>query len=101
MRYLAVCSLMLILAGCGNAKWVSIYRPHKFSDAHDTQSALVDAKQRAIISSPASGDRNGDGLDDGPFIVCAEPSPDAVSALSSALSTSLGVDIAGQGSGKG
>jgi hypothetical protein len=92
---------MLILAGCGNAKWTSIYREYKISDAHGTQSALIDAKQRAIISSPIIKD--GDAFDRGSraFIVCAEPSPDAVSALSSALSASLGAQVAGQGGGEG
>ena len=100
MRYLATFGVMLILAGCGNAKWTSIYREYKISDEHDAQSVLIDAKQRAIISSPIIKDgefgRNGRA-----FIVCAEPSPDAVSALSSALSTSLGVQVAGQGGGEG
>jgi hypothetical protein len=101
MRFLTTFGLMLILAGCGNAKWTSIYREYKISDSYDTQNALIDAKQRAILSSPIIKGGGKDGGDGRAFIVCAEPSPDAVSALSSALSASLGVDIAGKGGGSG
>jgi hypothetical protein len=99
MRLIVTLGLLLILVGCGNARWTSIHREYKISESHDTQSALIDAKQRAILSSPIVKDD--DGFDERAFIVCAEPSPDAVSALSSALSASLGVKVAEQGEGEG
>ena len=83
-------TLLLALAlglavGC-SANWRSIGRP--FSVRPDNaQSLAIDAKQRVVYSRIFNDDRS---------IVCAEPSPDALTALSSALAGS--VDASGYGS---
>lgn len=61
-----------LLSGCAN--WNSIF--HTFSTA-DKKSVSIDAKQRVIITDGERG------------IVCAEPSPDALSALSASLNASV------------
>ncbi len=98
---------LFLLAGCGNANWTSVYREYpavKIGSQTDTKSVLIDAKQRAIITVPSvktkpdpndpfseSSSRNA--------YVCAEPSPDAVAAVSAAIAASLSADVAGKGGG--
>ena len=76
MRFNLFVSAMVIstclLSGCAN--WNSIF--HTFSIA-DKKSVSIDAKQRVIITDGERG------------IVCAEPSPDALSALSASLNASV------------
>ena len=77
-----------LLAGCTLAEWQSIGR--KFDPANG-DSRLVDAKQRAIISTlrPEYG-VGGQPIDR--RVVCAEPSPDALQATAAALSASGAAD---------
>ena len=76
---------MLMLSGCG-ANFHSIYRPYDVnpSPGHTT-SVLIDAKQRAIISTPQN-----DPESNRTTFVCAEPSPDALSAISATFAGSFG-----------
>ncbi len=76
---LALIIIALSVSGCG--KWNSVYRTHKFVD---DKSALIDIKQRGIISK---GD-----------ITCAEPSPDALAAYAGELAAKA--DIAGKKAGE-
>lgn len=75
------------LTGC-TANHASIFRQ---VDASQTQAIMADAKQRAILTIAPSQ----------PIRFCAEPSPDALSAISSSLSTSLSVEVFGEGKGTG
>lgn len=64
------------VSGCGN--WNSVYHTHDFSG---NNSALIDIKQRAILSSGK--------------MTCAEPSPDALAAYAGELAAKA--DVAGKG----
>ncbi len=79
-RLLAICASCIALAGCTLAEWNSIRREFQVEEG---ASQLIDAKQRAIIVSTDSTNRT---------IVCAEPSPDALSiaALGAAAEGSSG-----------
>lgn len=94
----------LVLVACGNARWSSIARPHAFADTSvgngangikstvvGGKSIIVDAKQRAIIAHFYKEYDD----DEGTVAVCAEPSPDAVAALSTAFAGSLGGGLLG------
>lgn len=79
----------LLVAGC-TANDASIFRNFGSGEADVT---AVDAKQRLFVTVPVNDDRKSN------LKFCAEPSPDALSAISSSLSTSLSVGIIGQGEG--
>jgi hypothetical protein len=84
LRRLSVCiGVAVLVSACGNANWTSIYRTYspESEDGKQGTSALIDAKQRTIIASSRSND----------VIVCAEPSPDALSAVSSSFAGSTSV----------
>ena len=83
-RLIAIASA-LQLVGC-TANDASIFRN---VDIDGTEATVVDAKQRMLITVVTE-----DGVK-----FCAEPSPDALSAISSSLSTSLSVGVFGQGEG--
>ena len=70
MRIAGVMVFVLILTGC--ASFNSVYREF---DIKDGTGALIDIKQRAIIASEIETD-----LGEQRVVVCAEPSPDALSA---------------------
>jgi len=78
--------LPILLGGCGG-NFSSIFRT--FDVANTKQSIVIDAKQRVIIVSqpPPWKDKEGMVYNYRP-IVCAEPSPDALSVLSAAFSAS-------------
>ena len=83
LRLGTLCLACIALAGCEPQ---SIF--HTYSASGDeTTSVLVDANQRAIIAAPGSK-TTGDNLDSRDVIVCAEPSPDTLSAVSGLLSLS-------------
>lgn len=67
--------VMFVFTGCANLN--SVYRP---LDTQNGQGALIDVKQRAIFV--------GKGSDKNTSIVCAEPSPDAMSAYAAELAAS-------------
>lgn len=79
-----------LLTACGTANDQAIYRNTQLVTnvptapgslpAPTTNTLIMDAKQRAIISAPARRDDPQQVA-----IICTEPSPDAVSAISSAL----------------
>lgn len=66
----------IAVSGCGN--WNSVYHSHDFSD---NNSALIDIKQRAVLSSGR--------------MTCAEPSPDALAAYAGELAAKA--DVVGKG----
>lgn len=82
LRILSVLGITLIFYGCG-ANFTSIYRTYTPDPKTGINTAIIDAKQRAIISTPAK-------TDDRSVYLCAEPSPDALSAISSTFSSSFG-----------
>ncbi|MGD1876931.1 MAG: hypothetical protein ACFB13_05450 [Kiloniellaceae bacterium] len=84
--------LVITLTGCG-ANFSSIYRTYQVEKPDDqANSVVIDAKQRAILSAPASGAFTSpqDYHRRRKVIVCAEPSPDALSAISSTFAASAG-----------
>lgn len=78
---LALLTSTFLLAGCG-ANWHAV--KHEFDATKESIS--VDAKQRAIISNKVETPEG----DDTKFIarICAEPSPDAISALATSIGAS-------------
>ena len=79
---IAVLASLFIAYGC-DANFYSVYRDFR---THD-HSVLIDAKQRMIaINEGQSEDSKGAPIPK--TFVCAEPSPDALSAMSGAVSTS-------------
>lgn len=85
MGHLTSCLLVLLvglsLTGCANFN--TAYREFDAAASRDGgigKSISIDAKQRVILSAPS--DRGG-------AIICAEPSPDALSALSASASGSF------------
>ena len=84
LRRLTFCvGIAIVTSACGNANWSSVYRTYspESEDGKRGTSALIDAKQRTIIAASRTND----------VIVCAEPSPDALSAVSSSFSGSTSV----------
>ncbi|MBC3873304.1 hypothetical protein [Undibacterium flavidum] len=73
-QVLAAALISISLAGCANFN--SVYRDLKTGEG---TGALIDIKQRAIIAS-----KTGEGTNQ-KIIVCAEPSPDALSAYAAEL----------------
>ena len=95
LRRTLVVATALMLSGC-SANWHSIYRAYNIDPNAGTKSVLMDAKQRAILSMPNPAhdasqmdqntqERQNDRATRAAF-VCAEPSPDALSAISAAFS---------------
>ena len=70
----------LIISGCG-ANWNSIHREFNLSDGTfgKPESQLIDVKQRSILVYDKEGQT----------IVCAEPSPDALSVYASAVAAEV------------
>ena len=98
MRWLSasvtVMALGLLLGGCG-ANFSSIYRNYQVEKPDgQANSVLIDAKQRAILSAPGAGANSFIKTEDyhrrRDVLVCAEPSPDALSAISSTFAASVG-----------
>jgi hypothetical protein len=86
-RQLAATAIALLLTGCG-ANFTTAYRTFEPVD-DGPNSALIDAKQRALFVAPGNmGLQNEEARRK--MLVCAEPSPDALSAISSSLSASFG-----------
>src|SRR5262245_8573836 len=86
-RQLAATVFSLLLAGCG-ANYTTAYRTFEPVEG-GPNSALIDAKQRALFATP--GPTGSDGKETyRKTLICAEPSPDALSAISSSLSASFG-----------
>ncbi len=86
-RYKVVCCLAvsaIVLAGC-DANFHTAFRKFEVATKKDdrAQSISIDAKQRVILSQNRETDK-------GIFTIvsCAEPSPDAISALSASFSGS-------------
>ena len=82
------------LAAC-TANDTAVFRTFDI-DSGDDRSIVIDAKQRTIISA-----RRYDGEEREIQKFCAEPSPDALSAISSSFATALSVGLTGAGEGAG
>lgn len=101
------CACVVSLSGCGN--WDAVHKDHDFSG---NNSVTLDIKSRAIISNDLDTEKAyaKDGInykEKGTLTrVCAEPSPDALTAYAAQLSTqkeskenlALGIDGSYQGS---
>lgn len=85
LRMLPILVVLVTLSGCG-AHFTSIYRDYNVDPEKETTTVLIDAKQRAIISTP-----NKNSLSDRTAFLCAEPSPDALSAISASFAGGLGL----------
>ena len=85
LRMLLIIVASVTLSGCG-ANFTSIYRDYKVDPDKETTTVLIDAKQRAIISTPNKKSTSGRTA-----FVCAEPSPDALSAISASLAGGVGL----------
>ena len=86
---MAVFSLMIlstVVASCSNAYHNSIHRTSDLQDNTIARTTLIDAKQRALFTAPGVDNPNSVTRK---FLICAEPSPDTVSSLSSAFETAL------------
>ena len=85
----------MVLVGCPPT---STFYTYKINDDEST-SILIDAKQRAILAVPAPPEMNAGAGENGQkqlprdVLVCAEPSPDAISVVSSMLSASVGMSM--------
>jgi hypothetical protein len=80
-QFILLISVGFIIVGCTSN---SIH--HKFYPGGEgTQSISIDAKQRVIIAT-----RNMPPNGDGRVFVCAEPSPDALSAIATSMGKPLG-----------
>jgi len=81
-QVLAGILLAFVFSGC-SANWYSVFKDFHVQNP-GTKSIVIDAKERAIISTKIDdsekGKRNA--------VVCAEPSPDALSALGQSLTGS-------------
>jgi hypothetical protein len=84
---LTATAIIFLLAGC-SANFTTAYRTFEPADGKPS-SALIDAKQRALFIVPGPTGSDGKGTHR-QLLVCAEPSPDALSAISSSLSASFG-----------
>jgi len=93
--HLCVIAFALVTASCG-ANFSSIFRSYDAYDnrlgAPETQSVLIDAKQRAILAAPVDSAswKDSDKSRARKVLLCAEPSPDALSAISSTFAGSFG-----------
>lgn len=72
-RIAVLTTATVLLTGCGNI--TSIYRPLTL----EGKSVSLDAKQRVVATSQSAGS----------YVLCAEPSPDALSAYGSSVSGTL------------
>jgi len=91
-RLLCASGLLLGLTGCAN--WNSVYRPIY---AADGQGALIDVKQRAILVGKRPVENNAAHQH---FVICAEPSPDAMSAYAGEFAGKLALSPVGAATGK-
>ena len=83
IAYVLIVVSSLFFTACG-ANFASIYR--EYAVAPGATGILIDAKQRSIIVGRLPEDSDIERM----VIACAEPSPDALSAISSSLSASGG-----------
>jgi hypothetical protein len=81
LRIISIFIITIIFSSCANM--TSIYRE---LDTSQGKGALIDIKQRAIISGKVDTIENGE-VTKTNYVVCAEPSPDAMSALSAAIAS--------------
>lgn len=97
--YLLSTACMLAgLTGCANVN--SVYRPIY---AADGQGALIDVKQRAILVGKRESNGQGGTLEGNTprqFVICAEPSPDAMSAYAGEFAGKLALSPMGEATGK-
>ena len=90
--------LLLGLAGCANVN--SVYRPIY---AAEGQGALIDVKQRAILVGKREVNGAGEpykGNAPRQFVICAEPSPDAMSTYAGEFAGKLALSPVGEATGK-
>lgn len=80
MKLLLIASVVVFLTGCGLLTSI-----HRTLDINDGKGALIDIKQRAIIVRKNDNTAH----DDPKFIVCAEPSPDAMSSYAAEMASSF------------
>lgn len=98
MRIAIIGILASIMLGACTAKHTSIFRTYDL-EGSENRSVLIDAKQRAILSVERESVDRETRKREKIRKFCAEPSPDALSAISTSFATSLSVGVAGQGEG--
>ncbi|MGL4231918.1 MAG: hypothetical protein ACRCWJ_11200 [Casimicrobium sp.] len=94
MKSSNLCALVLLLSGC-SANWNAI---HVREEAGKTPTVSVDAKQRFLVATPRNMVPRGEetyatARNDPPSIICTEPSPDALSMLSSSFAGGAGLNL--------
>jgi len=94
----AVMAVSFSGAGCSATHYAVFRDVNLDQDSHDAHALLIDAQQRAILTSPVSHPSANDGS---LAMYCAEPSPDALVALSSALAASGSGTIYGKATFQG
>jgi len=91
-----VAMMAISLSGTGctpSANHASVFRDVDLSqDSHNAHALLIDAQQRAILTSPVPHPSANNGST---VMYCAEPSPDALMVLSQALAASASGKYAG------
>ncbi|ANQ85063.1 hypothetical protein dqs_2026 [Azoarcus olearius] len=97
MKVLALGAALAVAVGSsGCAQWNTAYRSMDF---RDNSGVMVDVKQRAIIQGKRSGNGHADD-GNGATVICAEPSPDAMSAAAVEIAAE-GQSPTGSGGGLG
>ncbi len=98
LRPLFALGMLSGLLGCANVN--SVYRPIY---AAQGQGALIDVKQRAILVGQREVNGSGEAIaanQSRQFVICAEPSPDAMSAYAGEFAGKLALSPVGEATGK-
>ena len=96
---IAVYSVVALISSCAST---STFRTYEITNDNGTKSILIDAKQRAVIAVPLPTAAIADDSTEYPFrrvVVCAEPSPDALSTITASLDITVGTTIGGNSQG--
>ena len=98
---IVVYSIVALLSSCAST---STFRTYDITNDDGTKSILIDAKQRAVIAVPLPTVAIADDSIKYPFrrvVVCAEPSPDALSTIAASIDITAGTTIGGASQGDG
>lgn len=79
-----------LLTGCANATWTTFNKDQAFSGSDD-HVTFMDAKQRTLISNIKTTENTANHSKETIRRFCAEPSPDALSAIAASMGLNLSV----------